>query len=97
MKTDEQIIAEKEQHFQDMDAEQKAKAYRNEYQEDCRICADLSQKLKATIEPIKGDIHHIRVNGQVYGYNAFEAWKKQRLIDLKNGKVGNQKLGFFTH
>ena len=97
MKTDEQIIAEKERHFQEMNEDDRARAYRNEYKEDARICADLSQQLKATIEPIRGDIHHIRVNGQVYGYNAFEAWKKQRLIDLKEGKVLNQKLGFFSN
>lgn len=94
--TDEQIIAEKEAKFAGMTDEERAQAYRHEYNEDRRMCAALSEELKATIEPIRGDIHHILVNGRVMGYNGFAEWKKQRQHDLAHGRVTSGKLGFFN-
>ena len=95
-RTDEPIIAEKQKKLDAMSDEEKAIYCNNEYKEDLKICAKLSQELKANIQPIVGDIHHIKVNGQVYGYNAFSQWKRNRIRQLESGTAPSGKLGFFN-
>lgn len=94
--TDEEIIAEKENQINGLDEEQRKTYYTNEYEEDKRICRKLSEQLKARIEPIEGDIHHIKVDGRVLGYNGFEEWKQKRLDQLETGELPKPQLGFFT-
>ena len=93
--SDEQIIAQKEAELAKKTEEERRNYYLHEYREDIKVCRQLSKELQATIEPIEGDIHHIRVNGQVLGYNGFAEWKRRRLDQLAKGNV-NQKLGFFN-
>ena len=94
--TDEEIIAEKENQINGLDEEQRKAYYINEYEEDKRICRKLSEQLKARIEPIEGDIHHIKVDGRVLGYTGFAEWKEKRLEQLETGEVPKPQLGFFT-
>lgn len=94
--TDEEIIAEKENQINGLDEEQRKAYYINEYEEDKRICRKLSEQLKARIEPIEGDIHHIKVDGRVLGYTAFAEWKDRRLDQLETGELPKPQLGFFT-
>ena len=96
--TDEEIIAQKESQINNLEEDQRRAYYQNEYDEDKRICRRLSEELHARIEPIEGDIHHIKVDGQILGYNGFNDWKERRLHELAEGKVNKKvtQLGFFN-
>ena len=94
--TDEEIIAEKESQINSLDEEQRKAYYINEYEEDKKICQRLSEELKARIEPIEGDIHHLKVDGRILGYNAFDEWKQKRLDQLESGEIPKSQLGFFA-
>ncbi len=95
-KTDEQIIAERNAHIDTLTEEDKARYLRSEWEQDVEICTNLSRELEATIEPIQGDIHHIKVNGQILGYNGFAQWKARRQLELQQRKNRPPTIGFFA-
>ena len=94
--TDEEIIASKEAQINALGEEERRVYCANEYDEDKRICRRLSVELKADIKPIENDMHHILVNGQIMGYNAFADWKDRRFRELAENKNSTKQLGFFS-
>lgn len=82
--TNEEKIQSVEERLSRMTPDERLAYIRNEQNSDRMICRDLSEKLQAQIEVIEGDLHHIRVNGDILGYNEFNSWMTHRKRELKN-------------
>lgn len=100
-KTNEQIQQEIEAKLAEMSPEEREATLAADDAMDRLMCIKLSRELQATIETIPGDRHHIKVNGQVMGYNEYAEWQEARYAELhpdedeesEDGEEG--ELGFF--
>lgn len=81
--TNEEKIQAIEDKLSRMTPDERAAYIRNEQRSDRNICHNLSQELQAQIEIIEGDLHHLRVNGDILGYNEFNSWMRSRKRQLR--------------
>ena len=100
-KTDEQIIQEIEAKLAAMTPEEREATIAADEAVSRLECIKLSRELQAQIEMIPGDRHHIKVNGQVMGYNAYAEWQEARYAELHpeededEENEDDEDLGFF--
>ena len=64
--------------LEQMTQEDRQRFIQNEQSNDQRIASELSQQYHVTVEVIPGDIHHIKINGEVLGYAEFNEWKAEQ-------------------
>ncbi len=102
-KTNEQIQQEIEAKLAAMSPEEREAALAADDAADRYMCIKLSRELQATIKTIPGDRHHIKVNGQVMGYNEYAEWQEARYAELHPDDEDDEEasedeegeLGFF--
>ena len=82
MKTNEQIISEIEAKLATKTTEEKQAFIQAQVENDIATCRRLSRELQADIQIVPNDIHHIKVDGNILGYNEFETWRQTRLHEL---------------
>lgn len=82
MKTNQEIQQEIEASLAEMSPEEREATLAVDDAMDRLMCIKLSRELDAHIETIPGDRHHIRVNGQVMGYNEYAEWSEARYAEL---------------
>ena len=82
MKTNQEIQNEIEASLAEMSPEEREATLAADDAMDRLMCIKLSRELDAHIETIPGDRHHIRVNGQVMGYNEYAEWSEARYAEL---------------
>lgn len=87
MKTNQEIQQEIEAALAEMSPEEREATLAVDDAMDRLMCIKLSRELEATIETIPGDRHHIRVNGQVMGYNEYAEWSEARYAELHPEEV----------
>lgn len=80
--TNEQIKEKIEAELAQMSPEEREAMIAADDAMDRLMCIRLSRELQATIETIPGDRHHIKVNGQVMGYNEYAEWQAARYAEL---------------
>lgn len=81
-KTNQQIQQEIEATLAQMSPEEREATLAADDAMDRLMCIKMSRELQATIETIPGDRHHIKVNGQVMGYNEYAQWSEARYAEL---------------
>ena len=81
-KTNQQIQQEIEATLAQMSPEEREATLAADDAMDRLMCIKMSRELQATIETIPGDRHHIKVNGQVMGYNEYAEWQEARYAEL---------------
>lgn len=81
-KTNQQIQQEIEATLAGMSPEEREATLAADDAMDRLMCIKMSRELQATIETIPGDRHHIKVNGQVMGYNEYAQWSEARYAEL---------------
>ena len=74
MKSNEQIQQEIEAKIAAMTPEEREAMLEMERAADNLAIVQLRQKYGVNIELIPGDRHHIKLDGEVMGYNEFQAW-----------------------
>lgn len=82
IKTNQQIQDEIEASLAEMSPEEREATLAVDDAMDRLMCIKLSRELQATIETIPGDRHHIKVNGEVMGYNEYAEWSAARHDEL---------------
>ena len=80
--TNEELQQQIEQSLSEMSEEEREATLAADDALDRLMCIKLGQALQATIETIPGDRHHIRVNGEVMGYNEYAEWQEARYAEL---------------
>ena len=90
MKTNQEIQQEIEAALAEMSPEEREATLAVDDAMDRLMCIKLSRELEATIETIPGDRHHIRVNGQVMGYNEYAEWQEARYAELHPDEVEDE-------
>ncbi len=81
-KTNQEIQSEIEAKLAEMSPEEREATLAADEAMDRLMCIKLSRQLQATIETIPGDRHHIKVNGEVMGYNEYARWQAARYAEL---------------
>ena len=81
-RTNQQIQEEIEATLAGMSEEERAATLAADDAMDRLMCIKMSRELQATIETIPGDRHHIKVNGEVMGYNEYAQYVKARYAEL---------------
>lgn len=89
-KTNEQIQQEIEAKLNEMSVEEREAFLAAEEAKDKLMCIKLSRKLNANIEVIPNDLHHIKVNGEVMGYNEYAEWQEARQAELNPTEEKNE-------
>lgn len=82
MKTNQEIQQEIEAKLAAMSPEEREATLAADEAMDRLKCIKLSRELDAHIEMIPGDRHHIKVNGEVMGYNEYAEWQAARYAEL---------------
>ena len=82
IKTNEEIQSEIEAKLAEMSPEEREATLAADEAMDRLMCIKLSRELDAHIETIPGDRHHIKVNGEVMGYNEYAEWSAARRAEL---------------
>lgn len=82
MKTNQEIQNEIEAKLAEMSPEEREATLAADEAMDRLQCIKLSRELDAHIEMIPGDRHHIKVNGEVMGYNEYAEWQAARYAEL---------------
>lgn len=82
MKTNQEIQNEIEASLAEMSPEEREATLAADDAMDRLMCIKLSRELDAHIETIPGDRHHIKVNGEVMGYNEYAEWSAARYAEL---------------
>lgn len=97
--TNDERIAMIEQFLSTKTPEQRLAYIRNEQEHDIIVCRKASERLQARIEIIEGDIHHIKVNDEIMGYNEYEAWRINREQELQSQSSPTSHLigGWFVN
>ena len=81
-KTNQEIQNEIEAKLAEMSPEEREATLAADEAMDRLMCIKLSRELDAHIETIPGDRHHIKVNGEVMGYNEYARWAEARYAEL---------------
>ena len=81
-KTNQEIQSEIEAKLAEMSPEEREATLAADEAMDRLMCIKLSRELDAHIEIIPGDRHHIKVNGEVMGYNEYAEWQAARYAEL---------------
>lgn len=81
-KTNQEIQSEIEAKLAEMSPEEREATLAADEAMDRLMCIKLSRELDAHIETIPGDRHHIKVNGEVMGYNEYAEWSAARYAEL---------------
>ena len=81
-RTNQEIQSEIEAKLAEMSPEEREATLAADDALDRLMCIRLSRELDARIETIPGDRHHIKVNGEVMGYNEYAEWQAARYAEL---------------
>ena len=103
--TNEEIIRRKDAELESLSPEERESYLARERAYDIKVCANLSRQFNADVRIVEGNRHVISVDGEVLGYNEFDAWYKNKLRERNTNSTATSETtskrrtnsGFFSN